>query len=140
MPEPEEGVKDSAALAEKEGVKGRDAPTPEALREANKVAEQYRKEAEEANEALETKEAELKELKANSDKTAAERKRQALLEAGIHDDEVLVSSLEALANKGDETARAYVAKMRKEAKEIAKKEIEDYVSKKEYDEDKKRRN
>ena len=142
MPEPKDGVKDPAAPAGKEGVKDGDAPSPEALREANKVAEQYRKEAEaakeaaeEAKESLEEMQAEIAELRDKDSKSAADRKRIALLQAGIEDDEVLVEQLEAQARGGDKVAKAYLAAMERRAKLIAEKVVETHFTKREYERD-----
>ena len=135
MPEPEKGVIDPAAPAGKEGVKDGDAPTPEALREANKVAEKYRKEAEAVKESLEESKAELAELQEKLTLSESERKRKAMLEAGIDDDESLVAQLEAQAKNGDKVAKAYLAAMERRAQKIAEKVVDSHFTKREYEKD-----
>lgn len=135
MPDLEEGVKSPPAPGGKDGVKDGDAPTPEALREANRVAEQFRKEKEELQEKVEQQKLELEKLDEKVRLSESERKRKALLEAGIADDEALVSELEALAAKGDATARAYLKKMEKIAEAIADRKVKEHLSKAELERD-----
>lgn len=135
MPEPEIGVNNAAAPAAKEGVKDGVTPDPEALREANKIAEKYRKEAESAKEALEEKEAELAELQEKSKLTESDKRRRALLEAGIEDDEALVEQLEAQARGGDKVAKAYLAAMERRAQKVAEKVVDSHFTKREYEKD-----
>ena len=137
MPEPiDGGVKSPAAPAGKEGVNESGAPTAEALEKANKVAEGFRKEKEAATEKLEAMEAELAELKERSEKydlDTQERKRKALLEAGIEDQDALVAELESEAKSGKRWAQAVLAAIKKGAKEASKETVSETLTKAEFE-------
>lgn len=128
-------VTESGASPDNNGVKDGGAPTAEALREANRVAEKYRKEAEEVTEQLEAKEAELEKLNDKAKLSEADKKRKALLEAGIDDDEALVAELDAEAKKGVRWAQAVKAEVKKMARELAREEVETILTKRDLERD-----
>ncbi len=110
MPEPKDGVIDPAAPAGKDGVKVGDAPTPEALLAANKVAEQYRKEAETLKEEIASTREELAELNEKVRLSQEDRDRKAELTKTLAEDKkALAKRFRAQAEAGDKDAAAWVA-------------------------------
>ena len=129
MPENEDGAKSGNSPDPKNGANGGGSPTPEALKAAQDAAEKFRKEAEQLREERDEKQAELDALNEKSKLSDAEKRRKALLEAGIDDDEALIAELDAEAKKGVRWARAVKAEIQRTARELAREEAEKIISK-----------
>lgn len=135
MPDKELDANQSESSADKNGANGGGSPTPEALKAAQDSAEKFRKEAESVKEQLEEKEAELEKLNEKSRLSDAEKRRKALLEAGIDDNEALIAELDAEAKKGVRWAQAVKAEIQRTARELAREEAEKIISKHDLDRD-----
>ncbi len=135
MPDEEKDAIESESSPDKKGAKEEGVATPEALKAAQEAAEKFRKEKDELQDKLDEKEAELDKLNEKSRLTDAEKKRKALLEAGIGDDEALIAELDAEAKKGTRWAQAVKAEIRKTAREIANEEVKNILSKRDLDRD-----
>ncbi len=135
MPDDLKDAKLSDSSNDKDGAKDGGSPTPEALKAAQDAAEKYRKEAEETKEALEEKEAELEALNEKAKLSETEKRRKALLEAGIEDDEALIAELNAEAKSGKRWAQAVKAEIRKTARELAQEEIKKVLSERDLERD-----
>ncbi len=128
-PDEIEAAKQAAAAGGDKGAKDGATPTPEALKAAQDIAEKFRKEAEEVKERLEEKETELEELNEKARLSDADKKRKALLEAGIDDDAALIAEFDAEAKKGVRWAKAVKAEIQKTTRELATEIAEKVISK-----------
>lgn len=117
------GANESGSPTDEKGAKEAGSPTAEELRKAQGVAEVLRKELDDVRDEMKSNKTELEKLREKDELTTAEKKRAAMLAAGITDDESLVSELEGMIAKGDQTARAYNRLIEKRAREIAKEEV-----------------